>query len=133
MLEASQHPLSRRVVPENRRGLTQRIESRVRVSNKRRVVDVEGCDELVEVTHRIECTDAAASLERYPAQRIRMRAGLESTKNDKSPPAEADGLSNWWAEKDLNLRSLRRQVYSLLPLAARAPTLNWSLNTGSNR
>ena len=59
-----------------------------------------------------------------------MRAGLESTKNDKSPPAEADGLSNWWAEKDLNLRSLRRQVYSLLPLAARAPTLNWSLHIG---
>jgi hypothetical protein len=55
---------------------------------------------------------------------------VERPENDKNPPAEADGLSNWWAEKDLNLRSLRRQVYSLLPLAARAPTLNWSLHIG---
>ena len=28
----------------------------------------------------------------------------------------------WWAGKDLNLRRLCRQIYSLLPLAARAPT-----------
>ena len=27
----------------------------------------------------------------------------------------------WWGEEDLNLRRLRRQIYSLLPLATRAP------------
>ncbi len=29
---------------------------------------------------------------------------------------------SWWAGKDLNLRRLRRQIYSLLPLTTRPPT-----------
>ena len=29
--------------------------------------------------------------------------------------------SLWWGGEDLNLRRLRRQIYSLLPLATRAP------------
>ena len=31
--------------------------------------------------------------------------------------------TSWWAGEDSNLRRRRRQVYSLLPLSARAPTL----------
>ena len=32
----------------------------------------------------------------------------------------------WWAGMDSNHRSHRRQIYSLLPLAAREPTHDWS-------
>ena len=63
ILEARQHPLPRRFVPEDRRRLAQRTQDRVRISNERRVVDVEGCDELVEVTHRIECMDTDVAVE----------------------------------------------------------------------
>lgn len=36
--------------------------------------------------------------------------------------ADLDRRTFWWAGKDLNLRRLTPQVYSLLPLATRAPT-----------
>src|SRR5438132_11601078 len=54
--------------------------------------------------------------------------------DDASPRVRAQGDSRWagerwagerageWAGEDLNLRRLCRQIYSLLPLAARAPT-----------
>jgi DNA/RNA-binding domain of Phe-tRNA-synthetase-like protein len=35
--------------------------------------------------------------------------------------APSVGESYWWGGEDLNLRRLRRQIYSLLPLATRAP------------
>ena len=35
---------------------------------------------------------------------------------------DPSGSVVWWAGEDLNLRRLCRQIYSLLPLAARAPT-----------
>ena len=56
--------------------------------------------------------------------------------DDASPRVRAQGDSRWagewwageewageWAGEDSNLRRLCRQIYSLLPLAARAPTL----------
>ena len=30
-------------------------------------------------------------------------------------------MKRWWREKDSNLRRLSRQIYSLIPLAAREP------------
>ena len=33
-------------------------------------------------------------------------------------------LQNWWRGEDSNLRRLSRQIYSLIPLAAREPLRN---------
>ena len=37
------------------------------------------------------------------------------------------GKFKWWRGEDSNLRSLRRQIYSLIPLAAREPLQGTSL------
>ena len=41
-------------------------------------------------------------------------SGYEPDELPTAPPRD-----EWWREKDSNLRSRRRQIYSLLPLAAR--------------
>ena len=43
-------------------------------------------------------------------------SGYEPDELPTAPPRY-----KWWREKDSNLRSRRRQIYSLLPLAAREP------------
>ena len=53
---------------------------------------------------------------RWKIQRGRIRVGLYRL----SPFSSR--ISPWWAGQDLNLRRQCRQIYSLLPLATRAPT-----------
>src|SRR3990172_9846198 len=50
-----------------------------------------------------------------------MEARLTSGSRWLPRPTPATAESLWWGGEDLNLRRLRRQIYSLLPLATRAP------------
>src|SRR5665647_1521186 len=45
---------------------------------------------------------------------------LRTLDNRPLPWLQRSPCRLWWGEEDLNLRRLRRQIYSLLPLATRA-------------
>ena len=43
------------------------------------------------------------------------------TDSGNPEPPTQDHVTEWWWGEDLNLRRLRRQIYSLFPLATREP------------
>ncbi len=51
VLEAGDHPVLVVLVPVDRGGFTDRVQGRVRIGDERWVVDIEACDETVEVGH----------------------------------------------------------------------------------
>ncbi len=57
---------------------------------------------------------------------------IRSREFSKSPTTNS--LNDWWWGEDSNLRRLRRQIYSLFPLAAREPHryYQWSQRRDSN-
>lgn len=74
----------------------------------------------------IEPTPSAWKAEVLPLNYTRqstsevMRLPTPTSKNNKFQPRFLQ-TSEWWRGEDSNLRRLGRQIYSLLPLAAREP------------
>ena len=73
-------------------------------------------------THAISLEGWSSTIELHPQNWSGRRDS-----NSRPSPWQGDALPlshfrkilNWWREKDLNLRSLRQQIYSLPPLATR--------------
>ncbi len=53
--------------------------------------------------------------------RLTLMTNREGMLKSENPARGRVFLNRWWREKDSNLRRQSRQIYSLIPLAAREP------------